>query len=85
MNVHWTEDQLKAITDMANRAHAIDVYVGNYDNYVIPADVMATARRLNAGKSLNDRRTKGARHIAWWGRCQDGNRETVELLKKYAQ
>ena len=67
------------------QAHTLNVYVGTHGDYVIPAEVMAAARRMNAGKSLDDRRTKGARHIAWWGRCQDSDAEAVLLLSKRAQ
>ena len=55
----------------------VNVYVGNYGDYMVPPEVLAKAESLNAGKSLADMRTKGAKYLRWWGRCQDATQETI--------
>jgi hypothetical protein len=49
----------------------IDVYVGNFGEFRIPSDVVEKARAENGGRSLTDRRTKGAKRLAYWGKCKD--------------
>ena len=62
----------------------LDVYVGDFGNHVIPKDVIDRAKELNAGKRrLNDRRTKGSRHIEWWGKCQDATEQTKLAIQKH--
>ena len=58
------------------------VYVGSYGAWPVPADILAKAAAMNAGKSLGDRRTRGARLIDWWGRSRDGEAETILMLRK---
>jgi len=46
----------------------IFVYVANYGDHVIQPEVVEQAKEMNAGKSLFDKRTKGARHIESYGK-----------------
>lgn len=62
----------------------IDAYVGEYGTYVVPKDVMAKAVELNAGKRLNDRRTKGAKYLRAWGRGMDAAC-AAEMAREIAQ
>jgi hypothetical protein len=59
----------------------VNAYVGEYATYPVPDDVMAKALALNAGKRLNDRRTKGAKHLEWWGRSQDATYAAMLALE----
>jgi hypothetical protein len=46
----------------------IFVYFADYGDHVIPPEVVAQAKKMNDGKSLFDKRTKGARHIESYGK-----------------
>ena len=50
---------------------SVHVYEGEYGTYAVPPEVLIKAEELNGGKRLNDRRTRGAKYLNWWGRCQD--------------
>ena len=59
----------------------MNVYVGNFGTYRVPDEVMAKAVKLNCGKSLTDKRTKGSRYLEFWGRSQDATHEAMLMLK----
>lgn len=61
----------------------MNVYVGDYGTYSVPESVLKQAAAMNCGKSLNDKRTKGARMIAHWGRCQDSDQALIHGIKKH--
>ena len=60
----------------------MNVYVGNFGAYPVPADVMAKAKKLNGKRRLTDKRTKGAKYLEFWGRSQDATHEAMLTLKK---
>ena len=49
----------------------IHVYVGKWGIYQIPHEVAKQAKKLTPEHKLRDRRTKGAKHIARWGKEMD--------------
>jgi hypothetical protein len=55
---------------MTNQA-SVQVYVGNYGTYPVSPSFLLAATEANAGKRLDDLRTRGAKMIADWGRTQD--------------
>jgi hypothetical protein len=64
--------------------NSVNVYVGDYGTYLIPEDVYAKALDINKGKKVNDRRTKGARYLKWWGKCQDATESTkIAIVQHY--
>ena len=67
---------------MSKTNASILAYVGEYGEYAVPPDVEEKARSMNGVKPLNDRRTKGARYIKWWGRSKDAEANLVEQLRK---
>ena len=60
----------------------MNVYVGDYAEYVIPQDIYQKALDMNNGKRLSDMRTKGAKYLDWWGRSQDATEFTKLALVK---
>lgn len=53
----------------------VHVYVSNFETTVIPKAIVEEAERLNNGKNILDRRTRGGKVVARW------ERETEAKLK----
>lgn len=67
----------------------LNVYVGEHGVYRVPDEVIARAQALSPGRRLTDKRTRGAKHLNWWGQCQDLQADNAkvldDLLKKQAK
>jgi len=50
---------------------SINVWIGNFGTYAVPDYVVGQAKKINAGKSLTDRRTKGYKMLMLWGLLRD--------------
>lgn len=61
-----------------NKSKSVNVYVGEWDTYVVPAALVSEAAKLNSGKSLDDKRTRGAKLLNAWGMQQDKARAEVQ-------
>jgi hypothetical protein len=58
--------------------HAHFMFVGDFDTYKVPPDVLAQAKQLS-GERIHDRRTKGGKYLLQW--CRNREAEAINQTR----